>query len=270
MSAPLSIVMPVYNEAPVIKKVVAGLITAIADRIDGAEIVIVDDCSTDGTYEILRRLADADPRLCVERNERNSGHGPTMRRAIELSTGERIFHIDSDGQFVPEDFWRLWSRRDHADLVLGVRAVRHDPRHRLLLTRLVRLAVRMISGKPMGDPNVPFKLFRRALWDDARAFIAPDALAPSIMLAIVAAVRGWTMAEVEVTHLARPHGVSTLRLLRLARFSARGLSQIVALRARLGRAAMRDEQIVVDLTGAVVLEDQPVVDLTGATESADR
>lgn len=234
----LSIVMPVYNEAEVIQSVVGSFVTDVLDKFgDRVEFVVVDDCSTDGTAKLLDGLAARDHRIVVEHSAVNGGHGPSLVRAIELSSGSWIFHADSDGQFVPGDFWALWERREEADLVLGVRAQRNDPRHRLLLTRIVRLGVAALAGRRITDANVPFKLFRRALWDELRPLMPAKTLAPSILLSLGAGARDRRMIEVPVTHLARPHGVSTLRLWRLVRFSLAGLQQMLSFRWQLARPA---------------------------------
>lgn len=233
----LSIVMPVYNEAEVIESVVAAFVSDILDKLDDAELVLVNDRSTDATAGILDELARGERRIRVEHAAVNRGHGPSMCRAIELSEGRWVFHADSDGQFVPGDFWSVWDRRHDGDLVLGVRAERHDPRHRLLLTRIVRLGVALVAGRRITDANVPFKLFGRELWDELDPLMPKPTLAPSILLAVGTAVLGRRIVEVPVTHLARPHGLSTLRLGRLVRFSLAGLRQLVEFRLRLRRIA---------------------------------
>lgn len=229
----LSIVMPIYNESAVIEQFLEELDVEVAQKFESAEIVIVDDRSTDETPALLDRLAERMPRLRVVHADVNRGHGPTMRRAIDLANGDWIFQVDSDRQFLASEFWSLWEKRTDADLVLGVRAARKDPRHRLALTAVVRLATSLLAGKPLRDPNVPFKLFTAELWRKLAPQIPEDALAPSIMLAIATCVGGHEVVEVPVTHLPRRHGISTLRLWRLVKFSLRGLAEIVRFRLSL-------------------------------------
>lgn len=227
--------MPVYNEEPVIDAVVSEVRSDILDELLDAELVIVDDCSTDSTPSLLDAASASDPRVTVVHAEQNRGHGPALTRAISLTNGQWIFHLDSDRQFVAEDFWLLWEERHDADLVLGVRAERQDPAHRLLLTKVVRMAASAMAGRRLEDCNVPFKLFRREVWDDLADDIGEEALAPSIMLAVGAARRGWRIEEVAVRHLPREHSPSTLRLGRLVRFSLRGLRQLTTFRLRLSK-----------------------------------
>ena len=231
----LSIVMPVFNEAEGIADVVGDLEQEILRQLD-AEIVIVDDASSDSTPAILRRLAERDRRISVERSPANYGHGPSVRRGLELARGEWIFQLDSDGQVVVSDFWKLWSRRDDADFVIGVRANRCDPRHRLLLSAAVRASISVLTLRRVRDANAPFRLFRRAVWEDLRPFVDESVLAPSIVMTMAAIARGWRVLEVPVSHLPRRHGVSSLRFFRLVRFSLRGFGQVLAVRLRLARA----------------------------------
>ena len=126
--------MPVHDEEAVIDDVVAAIVREVLDAVPASELVIVDDTSNDSTPARLAAHAAADPRIKVLRNDVNRGHGPSLRRAIDASSGDWILHLDSDGQFDPAELPSLWDRRDDADLVLGVRRARHDPRHRLVLT----------------------------------------------------------------------------------------------------------------------------------------
>lgn len=236
---PLAAVMPVYNEAEVIEALILDLERELVPVVEGLLVVVVDDASTDETPAILERLAADRPWLRIERPVRNAGHGPSVVRGVGLAGAEWIFQIDSDGQFVVSEFTRLWERREDGDLVLGIRVDRHDPPHRLALSRTVRIATSLLAGRRVRDANTPFRLVRHTVWDDLRAFVDGGTLAPNIFVTLGAAVRGWRIVEVPVTHLPRETGTVSLRALRLVRFSARGLGQLVAFRYRLARAPER-------------------------------
>lgn len=208
--------MPVYNEAAGVADVVADIVTLILDAIPESELVIVDDRSTDDTLAVLRRLADEDPRIRVLANDVNRGHGPTTRRAMDESTGAWIFHLDSDGQVDVSEFALLWSAREDNDLILGMRITRHDPRHRLVLTRLTRVMVSVLARHRIPDANVPFKLIRRSLFEHLGPYIPETAFAPSIMIVLGAHEAGAQVAEITTTHLPRRYDRSSLRRRRLA------------------------------------------------------
>jgi dolichol-phosphate mannosyltransferase len=235
----LSVVVPVYNEESSIKQLVLDLGRDVVPLVADVEVIVIDDASTDGTPAILAELADGRPWLQVRRADRNAGHGPSVVRGLEEASGDWIFQLDSDGQFVVAEIDRLWSRRETADIVLGIRAARRDPGHRLALSRFVRLVVSALVGRHVRDANIPFRLFRAALWADVRPFLPRPALAPSILVAVGAVARGWRIVEVPVTHLPRERGASSLRQFRLVLFSLRGLLQLIAFRVALARAGRR-------------------------------
>lgn len=224
----VSIVMPAFNEAGAIEQLVLDLEREVVSGLPDVELIVVDDCSTDGTGAILDRLADERAWLTVEHATVNAGHGPSVVRGLRQAGGDWIFQIDSDGQFEAADFWKLWERRSRADLALGVRVARKDPTHRLVLSRIIALTVSALARRPLRDPNVPFRLIRRELWDDLEPLLGPAPLAPSILVTLGAVARRWRVVETPVRHLPRARGSSSLRSLRLVSFSLRGLRELIA------------------------------------------
>jgi dolichol-phosphate mannosyltransferase len=213
---PLSVVMPVYNEVANLAHVLRDLQQSIMSVVDGSELVIVDDHSTDGSSEILARLAADDARVRVLRNARNAGHGPSVRRGMEESRGDWILHIDSDGQLDLSEFTRLWSATGGHDLVLGIRTHRHDPPHRRVVTAGTAALGSLAARRRLQDANTPFKLIRRPLFEHVAPSIPATAFAPTVLLIVAAARAGARLAEIPITHLERPHGRSTLRVGKLA------------------------------------------------------
>lgn len=211
----LSVIMPVYNEAAGVGDVIADIREHVLDVVAGSELIVVDDCSTDGSDGVLAQEAARDPRIRVLTNDSNSGHGPTVRRAFDESRGEWIFHLDSDGQVDVSEFSLLWAARERADLVLGMRLDRHDPWHRLVLTRFTRVVVSVMARRLVPDGNVPFKLVRQSLYTHLAPTMPPSAFAPSLLLVIGAARSQARVVEMETTHLPRRHGTSTLNIRRL-------------------------------------------------------
>jgi glycosyltransferase involved in cell wall biosynthesis len=238
--------MPVYNEAEVIADVVDELSREVCARLDGAEIVMVDDGSTDGTPAILDRLAAEHEHVKVLHAERNQGHGPSLRRAFEESDGDWFLQMDSDGQQRASDLWKLWELRDDADLVVGVRVGRNEGPHRTVVSAAARWAGRLVGGGRLRDVNVPFKLIRRAVWNDLRGDIPPVPVAPSLLIAVGSGLRGWRVAEVEISHQPRRAGSSTVDVRALVRLTFGALRELVGFRRRVARRAPRvaDEQPV--------------------------
>lgn len=232
----LSIVMPVYNEAAVIETVVSELERAVLDRFEGdIDFVVVDDASSDDTPEILGKLEASIPALHVHPNPSNRGHGASLMTAIERSEGEWIFHLDSDRQFDPEEFWKLWERRTQADVVLGYRETRHDPTVRVMVSKVTTALVSRLAGVRVRDPNCPFRVFRRETWEELRPLMGPSPFAPSIMVSLGAARRG-SVEQIPVKHLPREHGRSSLIGIRLLRSLIRSALQTIQFSKRLRRS----------------------------------
>jgi glycosyltransferase involved in cell wall biosynthesis len=235
----LAVVIPVHDEEATIPDLIEELGRDVVAKHHSAVVIVVDDASTDSTPAILARRAAADPWLHVEHSERNRGHGPTVRRGLDLALADWIFELDSDGQFVVSEFWSLWERRTEADVVIGVRTERRDSLHRRLLSRGVALVTSVLAGRRLRDPNDPFRLLRREVWEDVRAFVPEDVGPIHVLFSVGAVKRGWRVAEVPISHLPRPSGHSTLRAFRLARFCARGLWQLLTFRIALSAAGSR-------------------------------
>lgn len=239
----LSIVMPVYNEAEGVADIVAELMREIADQLENVELIAVNDASTDDSGQILDGLAASDPRVKVHHAARNRGHGPSLRCALDASAGEWIFQIDSDGQQVACEFWKLWERRDFADLVMGMRRIHRNGRHRVVVSAAVRYINRLLGGGNIRDVNVPFKLFHRDVWEDLAEDMPREPMVPSLLLAVGAGVRGWRISQVGIACLARRHGESTVDVPKLIRLSWSALKELLAYRARLARRPARSMQV---------------------------
>lgn len=238
----LSIVMPVFNEATVIASVISDLEREIVARLGEVEIVVVNDRSTDDTSQILDDLAATHPHVRVHHADVNRGHGPSVRRGLGLARAEWIFQLDSDDQIPAADFWSLWQHRAEGELIIGRRVQRHDPRHRLWLSRVVEQITRRVSGRTVHDVNIPFKLIHRSVWSDVRPTISHDAVIPSILLTTGAILRGWRLVQLPVSHRARRSGPTTLRPVKLGIVSMRAFVELLAVRTRVARLPPRQHR----------------------------
>lgn len=194
----------------------------------------MDDGSRDRTEFILDGLAAQDGRLRVIHRV-NGGHSAASRTGLDAAQSEYLFLIDSDRQIPLKNFGSLWLEAQGHDGLLGVRCQRQDPLARLILSRLVRAALRLLLGVTLRDTNVPLKIVRRSAWECVRPLIPPDTLAPFLFLAVAMCRRGNSIVEREVLHRERETGTVTLRYWTLFRFCVHGFSQLLALRRDLSR-----------------------------------
>lgn len=161
---PLSVLIPCYNEAPTIEQVVRRVLaTELAQ-----EIIIVDDGSTDGTREILRRLeGEAIPVLRIHYAERNQGKGAALRQAFELATGEIFIIQDADLEYDPRDYPILLKplHEGIARVVYGSRFL-GGPRKamnfwNMVANKLLTLQTNIFFNAILSDMETCYKAFRR-------------------------------------------------------------------------------------------------------------
>jgi glycosyltransferase involved in cell wall biosynthesis len=221
--------MPVYNEEGAIVAAIDEVQQFVLSLITESEFVVVDDGSRDGTGHLLDAAAASDPRITVI-HQPNGGHGAALLAGLKAARGEYIFLVDSDRQIPLDNFKEAWAEvMAGRDAVFGVRSRRFDPVFRLYLSRLIRHSVNVLFRISLRDANAPYKLFRRAIWTEARDCVPDGTLAPSLFLAIAAKSRGYNILEIDVTHKERDTGEVTLRKFKLVKFCARGLRQMLGL-----------------------------------------
>lgn len=100
----LSVLMPIFNERYTLRKIVRKVLDTRLEL--GLELICVDDGSTDGSWERLQELAEADPRISIYRHARNQGKGAAIRTAIEHMTGDVAVIQDADLEHNPADYHR--------------------------------------------------------------------------------------------------------------------------------------------------------------------
>lgn len=156
----LSIILPVYNEEASIKNVISNVIFYIRKYIDNFEVVVVNDGCTDKTLRILSEIKTLYPELRIASHERNKGYGSAVRTGIGLSQNERVFIMDSDGQFRIDDFEIFWKSRESYDFILGYRSARKDNVYRRWLAKSGNYLANLFLKKRIRDVNCGFKMFR--------------------------------------------------------------------------------------------------------------
>ena len=166
----LSILMPVYNERTVVERCVSQVVTAPLPENMDRELVVVDDCSTDGTSEILERLAAAFPQIRLHRHPQNRGKGAAVRTAIEKASGDFSLIQDADLEYDPGEYPRLLRPLldGHADAVFGSRYMAGEQTRVLLfwhsmINKVLTLVSNMFCNLNLTDMETCYKVFRTDL-----------------------------------------------------------------------------------------------------------
>jgi len=197
----IAVVMPAFNEADGIEEFLVDLQKSFLDQGIGAVFCIVDDRSTDGTAEVAAAVAGhLGIDLVIDRNVANLGHGPTSLAAWEagLATGAPwIVHVDGDGQYEGADVVRVATVAG-GDGALGIRTTRADPWFRKMLSRLLRVYVRTLSGVKPRDANTPLRAYRREALQELLSVLPRRPMVPSVYLSAAGHTKGLELVEVPV------------------------------------------------------------------------
>jgi glycosyltransferase involved in cell wall biosynthesis len=207
----LSIFLPVYNEEPNLLPLHAKLDEALKTLDRSAEIIYVDDGSTDGSLEILRELARVDARVRVIAFKRNYGQTAAMAAGIDAAQGQVLIPMDADLQNDPADIVRLLDKLDEGyDVVSGWRKNRQDKViTRKIPSMIANRLISLIGGVPLHDYGCTLKAYRLESLESVRLYGEMHRFIP-----ILASWEGARVAEIPVTHHARTMGKSKYGLSR--------------------------------------------------------
>jgi glycosyltransferase involved in cell wall biosynthesis len=158
--------MPVFNESETIAAVVKNVLAQKPVQ----QLIIVDDCSVDGTWEKLEPLARGESRIKLVRHPFNQGKGAALRTAFDEATAPFVIVQDADCEYDPAEYYRLLAPAvaGKADVVFGSRFIGSDA-HRVLFywhslgNKFLTMLSNMASGLNLTDMEVCYKMFRREI-----------------------------------------------------------------------------------------------------------
>lgn len=207
LSTPLSLCMPCFNEAEVIEEILHGALAVLPEFVSEFEIVIVDDGSTDGTADIVERIAEENDAVRLVRHAVNRGYGAAVSSGLRAADGEWICFTDGDGQFNLLDLPQLLVEAQSWDVVIGYRHQRADNQLRRFNAHSWKWLVRALVGLRVRDLDCAFKLFPRRVME--RLQLTADGACISAEILTQCFRGGVTVCEVPVNHFPRAAGRAT-------------------------------------------------------------
>ena len=207
----ISVLLPVFNEEPNLGPLHEKLNRALGQLGRTAEIIYVDDGSSDGSLEVLREIAAEDSRVRVIALRRNYGQTPAMSAGIDAARGRVLIPMDADLQNDPADIARLLDKLDEGyEVVSGWRKNRKDPLFtRKIPSMMANWLISKIGGVPLHDYGCSLKAYRRESLADVHLYGEMHRFIP-----IYASWSGARVAEIPVEHHARTMGKSKYGLSR--------------------------------------------------------
>ncbi len=204
----LSVVIPVYNENATIRQ--------LLELVDGVnpgipkELIVVDDCSTDGTREQLGKLAAAHPAWKIEYHPVNRGKGAALRTGFAAATGDLVIIQDADMEYDPNEYPLLLKPilDGRADVVYGSRFLGSSA-HRVLFfwhsigNKLLTLFSNMMTNINLTDMEVCYKVFRREVLQDLK--LKEDRFGFEVEITAKIARSGWRIYEVPISYYGRSY-----------------------------------------------------------------
>ncbi len=152
----LSVLIPAYNEKSTIDELLSAVLAVEIDK----QIIVVDDCSTDGTAAALDRWADKVQVLC---HPVNRGKGAAVRTALAAATGDAVIIQDADLEYDPRDYINLVApiERGQAQVVYGVRALDKQRPVMRFGNRVMTIATNVLYGTHLQDVETCYKVLSR-------------------------------------------------------------------------------------------------------------
>lgn len=197
----LSIIIPAYNEIDTIPEVLDRVRAENFDK----EIIVVDDCSTDGTREFLRKQQD----IKLIEHEHNFGKGASIKTALEHVTGDVVIIQDADLEYDPADYPKLVQPiiDGKADIVYGTRFAGRKPNMRLanyIANKLFAWLATVLYGVRITDEATCYKAFRAEAIKSIQLNCKRFDFCPEVTARLLK--RGWRYAEVPISYQARTYG----------------------------------------------------------------
>lgn len=209
----LSFVIPTYNEEESVSQLHDEICEVLKKNHLNGEIIFVNDGSTDKTLEKLESLHQKNSLVKIISLRCNSGKSNALAAGFNEAKGDIVFTLDADLQDNPIEIPNFLEKINEGyDLVSGWKVKRNDPFSRLILTRIYRIVVRLLTGVKIHDFNCGFKAYRKSVVKNIRVYGDLHRLLP-----VIAYSKGFKVTEIPVNHRPRQFGKSKYGMERIIR-----------------------------------------------------
>ncbi len=233
----LYIVIPAYNEEETIRQVVDDWYPVIEKAGAESRLVIINDGSRDSTYEVLCECAKTRPGL-VPMTKENSGHGSTLLYGYQyalLHGADYVFQTDSDGQTLPGEFAVFWEQREQYDMLIGCRNKREDGFSRIVVTKVLKLVIKLCFKVSVKDANTPFRLMRAQTLKAEITYVPKDFFLSNVLLTVLFTKHGRRILYIPITFRPRQGGKNSINLPRIFKIGRQSLSDFRKLNKKIER-----------------------------------
>lgn len=211
----LSVVIPLYNEEESLPELMAWIARIVDPKGWTYEVIMVDDGSTDNSWQVVQDLEKKYPSVRGIKFGRNYGKSAGLQKAFEAASGEVVITMDADLQDSPDEIPELYRmiREEGYDIVSGWKKKRYDPISKTIPTKLYNATVRWISGIKLNDFNCGLKAYKKAVVKSVNVYGEMHRYIP-----VMAKWRGFEkIGEKVVQHQARKYGTTKFGLERFIR-----------------------------------------------------
>ncbi len=200
----ISIVVPAYNERESLPELLRQIHEAVTPLNMSYEVIVVDDGSTDGTFDVAVSLRETYPTLRAIRFRRNYGKSPALAEGFKLAAGRYVITMDADLQDDPHEIKNLLAKLDEGfDMVSGWKKIRHDPISKTLPSKVFNYVTSKITGIKLHDFNCGLKAYRREVIETLNVYGEMHRFLP-----VLAHFNGFRVGEIVVQHHPRKFGKS--------------------------------------------------------------
>lgn len=203
----ISVFFPCYNDESSIKTLVEDVFSVLRQLTDAYEVLVINDGSNDGSGIVLKQLQKKYKKLRVISHKQNLGYGAALRSGFMAAKGDLIFYTDGDGQYDVNELPRLLNAMvGDINFVNGIKILRNDPTHRVIIGNIYRFFARFLFRLPILDVDCDFRLIKKSLLKKLPLESSSGAIC--IELVKKAQLNGGKFQQVPVHHNERRFGHS--------------------------------------------------------------